>query len=125
MNKQRTKKPALLAKWSSPLNARVRLTLPPHMAADFQDVLVDVMQTQKDRISSPAGAAKAAAQNLATEMLCRRPMLCNLELKGELRLTVPHSEALTLLAWLMSSPRTDDAAAPLRLLIDALYRLLS
>ena len=123
MNK-RTPKPVPLAAWSGS-SGKVRLVLPTRMADHFRWLLIDVTRLKTVRLNTPTSAAQAAAKSLASDMVMRRAVVMSDALEQPLRLTVPHSEALTLLAWLLSSPRTDDAASPLRLLIDALYQLLS
>lgn len=123
MNKAR-KKPVPLAVWSG-TTGKVRLLLPKHMVGDLSDVLLDMVQVPELKLNSAPIAMRAAVASLAGEMMNRTPIVRSLMQDTQLRMTVPKSEALTLLSLLLSSPRTDDAAAPLRILIDALHRLLS
>jgi hypothetical protein len=120
----RAKKSPPMAAWSG-TTGKVRLVLPYYRAADLHAMLEDFSRLPAVRISTSTGVARMAAKSLATEMLTRRAIVVSNALQTDLRMTVPQSEALTLLAWLVVSDRTADAAAPLRLLIDALYRLLS
>lgn len=109
-------------RWAGPLT-KVQLIVPRYMVGDFKAMLQDVVRLPAACIDTPAGAARAAAKHLAFEILCRPPWMRSEERDADLRMTVPKSEAMTLLAWLLSSTRTDDAASPLRLLIDGLYQL--
>lgn len=111
-----------LAKWSG--SGKVRLALPVGTACEFMFLLEDVVRTSNSPLSTPADVAKRAAQTLASETLAR-PAIQNRQTGQGFQLTVPQSQALTLLAWLLSSPRTDDAASRLRPLLTDLHQLLT
>lgn len=112
-----------LAKWSGAAR-KVRLVLPYRMNCAVYELLVGVAKTSNVPLNNPADAARRAAQTLATEMM-RRPAMSMMGPDHKSRMTVPESEALTLLAWMLSSPATDDTGHPLRPLIDSLHQLLT
>ena len=112
-----------LAKWSG-AKRQVLLTMPKDINCALYMVLLEVTQTDNVPLGDATSTARRAAQTLATEIM-RRPAMNRLDAGLAASMTVPQSEALTLLAWLLSSPRNTDAAGPLRRLSDALHQLLS
>ena len=123
MSKPRNqKKPVPLARWAGQGNSRIRLVLPSPLAKALVDLLEQVAGTGNGPLGTAQQVARRQAQVLAAEQLAR-PALWHWN--DEMRLTVAHSVALALLAWLLSYPATDDAAHPLRRLLDALHQLLS
>lgn len=122
MAKVRKKPTPPLAAWSGAAR-KVRLVLPYHLNCALYELLGGVASTRKDRIDTPGGVGRRAAQALATEIR-RRPAMSMMQPDQKSRMTVPESEALTLLAWMLSSPTTDDPWHPLRPLIDSLHQML-
>jgi hypothetical protein len=112
-----------LATWSGAAR-QVRLVLPYRMNCAVYELLVNVAKTANVPLSNPTDVARRAAQTLATEMM-RRPAMSTMGPDLKSSMTVPQSEALSLLAWMLSSPATDDAGHPLRPLIDSLHQLLT
>ena len=114
-----------LAKWTNNLTgrARVRLTLPCEVAAQLEQLLMRVAATPNVPLNSAASAARRAAQTLACELQLR-PALRHREVFGTTRLTLPESEALWLLVWLLTDTATEDPAHVLRPLINTLHLLL-
>lgn len=115
-----------LAKWSGAGNGRVRLALPAYVVPELVALLEEVAGTANMPLDGPANVARRQAQVLAAEQLVRPAMWNHYgRVDCPLRLTVAHSVALALLAWLLSSPRTEDGGSPLRGLLGALHQLLS
>ncbi len=114
-----------LAKWTQNMTgrARMRLALPSEVAGSLEQLLMRVAATPNVPLDSAASAGRRAAQTLACELQLR-PALHHRKIGQLVRLTVPESEALTLLAWLLSSPATNDPTHRLRPLIDILHQLL-
>ena len=115
-----------LARWSGQGGGRVRLVLPAYVVPHLVTVLEDAACAANVPLNSAGNVGRRMGQVLAAEQLVR-PALWNHygRVDAELRLTLTHSVALALLAWLLSSPRTTDASSPLRPLLAALHQLLS
>jgi hypothetical protein len=115
---------APLAVWAGGRGRRVRLVMPYHLNCAVYELLVSVARTANVPLADASTVGRRAAQTLATEIM-RRPAMSMMDKSQRARLTVSESEALSLLAWMLSSPTTDDASHPLRPLIDSLHRLLT
>lgn len=115
---------APLAVWAGGHRRRVRLVMPYHLNCAVYELLVSVASTANVPLKDATTVGRRAAQTLATEMM-RRPAMSVMDASNRARLTVPESEALSLLAWMLSSPSTNDTGHPLRPLIDSLHQLLS
>ena len=112
-----------LAKWTGA--RRVKLTLSNHVADALLTLLQEVIATGNVPLDTAANVGRRAAQTLAAEILKARPHLQYLEDGEPYSTKLPESQALSLLAWMLSSPTANQPTHDLRPLLDTLHQLLS